>query len=48
MNKLSVHLVAEVRTADELALPGFHVWQRLSVPTSSLSISCDGAWTIYW
>jgi hypothetical protein len=33
MNKLSVHLQVEVRTADELALPGFHVWKGLSVPT---------------
>ncbi len=41
MNKLSVHLQALVRTADELALPGFHVWQGLSVPTSSLSIHFD-------
>ena len=41
MNKLSLHLQAEVRTADELALPGFHVWQGLSVPTSSLSIHFD-------
>ena len=41
MNKLSVHLQAVVRTADELALPGFHVWQGLSVPTSSLSIHFD-------
>ena len=41
MNKLSVHLQTEVRTADELALPGFHVWQGLSVPTSSLSIHFD-------
>ena len=41
LNKLSVHLQAVVRTADELALPGFHVWQGLSVPTSSLSIHFD-------
>ena len=41
MNKLSMHLQAVVRTADELALPGFHVWQGLSVPTSSLSIHFD-------
>jgi hypothetical protein len=41
MNKLSMHLQAEVRTADELALPGFHVWQGLSVPTASLSIHFD-------
>jgi len=41
MNKLSLHLQAVVRTADELALPGFHVWQGLSVPTSSLSIHFD-------
>src|SRR5579864_1646438 len=31
---LSVHLQSLVRTADELALPGFHVWQGLNVPTS--------------
>jgi hypothetical protein len=41
MYKLSVHLQAVVQTADELALPGFHVWQGLSVPTSSLSIHFD-------
>jgi hypothetical protein len=41
MNKLSVHLQALVRTEDELALPGFHVWQGRSVPTSSLSIHFD-------
>jgi hypothetical protein len=41
MNKLSLHLQAVVRTADELALPGFHVWQGLNVPTSSLSIHFD-------
>src|SRR5262249_21334787 len=41
MNKLSVHLQAEVRTADELALAGFHVWQGQSIPTSSLSIHFD-------
>ncbi len=41
MFKLSVYLQAVVRTADELALPGFHVWEGLHVPTSSLSIHFD-------
>ena len=41
MNELSAHLQATVRTAEELALPGFHVWQGLTVPTSSVSIHFD-------
>ncbi len=41
MYKLSVYLQAEVRTTDELALPGFHVWEGLNVPTSSVSIHFD-------
>lgn len=41
MYALSIYLQAEVRTADELALPGFHVWEGLNVPTSSLSIHFD-------
>jgi hypothetical protein len=41
MYELSVYLQAVVRTADELALPGFHVWEGLHVPTSSLSIHFD-------
>jgi hypothetical protein len=39
--KLSMYLQAVVRTADELALPGFHVWEGLNVPTSPLSIHFD-------
>jgi hypothetical protein len=38
---LSVYLQAEVRMADELAFPGFHIWQGLNVPTSSLSVHFD-------
>jgi hypothetical protein len=41
MYALSVRLQAEVRTAKELALPGFHVWEGLAVPTGSLSIHFD-------
>lgn len=41
MYELSVYLQAEVRMADELACPGFHIWQGLGVPTSSLSIHFD-------
>lgn len=41
MYALSIYLQAEVRTADDLALPGFHVWEGLNVPTSSLSIHFD-------
>lgn len=41
MYQLSVYLQAEVRTADELALPGFHVWEGRNIPTSSLSIHFD-------
>jgi hypothetical protein len=45
MNKLSVHLQAAVRTANELALPGFHVWQGLDVPTSPTSVHFDLQYT---
>jgi hypothetical protein len=41
MYALSVYLQAEVRTADELALPGFHIWCGREVPTTSLSIHFD-------
>jgi hypothetical protein len=41
LNKLSIHLQAAVRTTDELALPGFHVWQGLDVPTSPTSVHFD-------
>lgn len=41
MYGLSMYLQALVCTADELALPGFHIWQGQSVPTTSLSIHFD-------
>jgi len=41
MFRLSVHLQTVVRTSDDLALPGFHVWEGMNVPTSSLSIHFD-------
>src|SRR5262249_40037744 len=41
MNKLSLHLQAVVCTADELALPGFAVWQGERVPTSAVAIPLD-------
>jgi hypothetical protein len=41
MYALSVHLQAEVRTAKELALPGFHVWEGRGVPTGPLSVHFD-------
>ena len=41
MYRLSVYLQAEVRTAAELALPGFHIWEGLNVPTGPLSVHFD-------
>jgi len=41
MYALSLYLQAVVRTADELALPGFHIWEGLAVPTWPVSIHFD-------
>lgn len=41
MYELSIYLQVVVRTADELALPGFHIWEGMGVPTSPLSIHFD-------
>jgi hypothetical protein len=41
MRALSIHLQAVVKVADELALPGFHIFEGYAVPMGETSIHFD-------